>query len=139
MTRFVLDASVPLRWFLDNPVPAYANRIRQLLVAGARAVVPALWHLEMANTLAVAERRGILAAADVDLSLSDIERLLGQCIDSEPAGISVRQVLETARLFQLSAYEAVYLDSARRGRLPLATLDAKLRAAASKAGVPLVR
>lgn len=139
MTRFVLDASVALRWFLDNPLPVYAKRVRQFLFTGARAVVPALWHLEMANNLAVAERRGILAAADVDRSLIDIERLLGQCIDSESALISVRQALETARLFRLSAYDAVYLDSARRGRLPLATLDEKLRAAASEAGVPLVR
>jgi len=39
----------------------------------------------------------------------------------------------------LSAYDAVYLDLARRERLPLATLDEKLRAAAARAGVELLR
>ena len=139
MTRFVLDASVALRWFLSNPVPAYARRVRRLILDGARAVVPAIWHLEMANGLAVAERRRIVTAADADQSLTDIEGLLGQAIESDPALVSVRQALTTARTFQLSAYDAVYLDVARRERLPLATLDEDLRAAAARAGVALIR
>ena len=139
MTRFVLDASVALRWFLSNPVPAYARRVRRLMLEGARAVVPALWHLEMANGLAVAERRGIVTATDADQSLTDIEGLLGRAIESDPALVSVRQALTIARTFQLSAYDAVYLDVARRERLPLATLDEDLRAAATQAGVAVVR
>jgi predicted nucleic acid-binding protein len=109
------------------------------MLEGAQAMVPALWHLEMANGLAVAERRGILTAADVDQSLSDIERLLGQAIESDPALVSARQALATARAFRLSGYDAVYLDVARRERLPLATLDEELRAAARRAGVALLR
>lgn len=69
MNGFVLDASVALRWFLDDPVPNYANRIKQLFLKGARAVVPALWHLEMSNGLVVAERRSILTTADVDQAI----------------------------------------------------------------------
>lgn len=135
MTRFVLDASVALRWFLSNPLPAYARQVRRLMLDGARARVPALWHLEMANGLAVAERRGVLAAADVEASLSEIERLLGQAIETDPALVSARQALATARAFRLSGYDAVYLELARREHLPLATLDDELRAAALRAGV----
>jgi hypothetical protein len=82
------------------------------MLDGARAVVPALWHLEMANGLAVAERRGILTAADVDQSSGDIERLLGQAIESDSALASARQALTTARAFGLSGYDAAYLDVA---------------------------
>lgn len=139
MTRFVLDASVALRWFLSNPVPAYARRVRQLMLDGARAVVPAVWQLEMANGLAVAERRGVLTAADADQSLTEIERLLGLAIENDPAVVSVRQALTTARAFQLSGYDAVYLDLARRERVPLATLDEALRAAAVRTSVALLR
>ena len=139
MTRFVLDASVALRWFLWNPVPAYAREVRRLMLDGARAVVPALWHLEMASGLALAERRGILTAPDVDQSLGDVERLLGQAIESDSALVSARQALATARAFRLSGYDAVYLDLARRERLPIATLDRELRAAATQAGVALLR
>lgn len=139
MKRFVLDASVALRWFLDSSVPAYATRVKQLLVGGSRALVPALWHLEMANALAVAERRSVLASNDVDRAAAGIEHLALQVLDVDAAAISVRQSLATARAFQLSAYDAVYLDLARREKLPLATLNEPLRTAATRAGVALLR
>ena len=44
----------------------------------------------------------------------------------------------TARTYQLSVYDSVYLDLALRIRLPLATLDVPLRKAAGKAGVELL-
>jgi hypothetical protein len=93
----------------------------------------------MANGLAVAGRRGILTAADVDQSSGDIERLLAQAIDSDSALVSARQALATARAFRLSGHEAVYLDLARRERLPLATLEQELRAAATRVSVALLR
>jgi len=136
---FVLDASVALRWFLDHPMPAYANRVKQFFLKGVRAVVPALWHLEMSNGLFVAERRSILTPADVDQAVIDIEQLVAHAVDIDSDVVPARQALTTARTFQLSAYDAVYLDLARRKRLPLATLDDKLRAAAARAGVELLR
>lgn len=138
MTGFVLDASVALRWFLDHPMPPYANRVKQFFLKGVRAVVPALWHLEMSNSLAVAERRSILTAADVDQAVIDIEQIAAASMDIDGSVVSARQALATARAFQLSAYDAVYLDLARRERLPLATLDDRLRAAAPRAGVQLL-
>ncbi len=138
MSRFVLDASVALAWFVDNPVAKYAIKIKKALLQDSRAVVPALWHLELANGFAVAERRGILTAADVSQGVQDIEQLLTRAIESTAEFVSVRQALATARSFQLSAYDAVYLDTARREKLPLATLDRRLIAAAGQAGVDLL-
>lgn len=138
MTGFVLDASVALRWFLDHPMPPYANRVKQFFLKGVRAVVPALWHLEMSNGLAVAERRAVLTTADVDQAVIDIEQIAAASIDIDGSVVSARQALATARAFQLSAYDAVYLDLARRERLRLATLDDRLRAAAPRAGVQLL-
>ena len=139
MKRFVLDASVALRWFLDNPVSPYAYRVKQFLIKGGRAVVPALWHLEMSNSLAVAERRSILSSPDIDQALLDIEQIVAHRVDTSSAFVSTRQALITARTFQLSAYDAVYLDLARAERLPLASLDERLRVAAGQAGVELLR
>ena len=139
MNGFVLDASVALRWFLDNPMPPFANRVKQHLLKGARAVVPALWHLEMSNGLVVAQRRSILTAADVDQAVIDLEQFVAQAVDTETSVVSARQSLGTARAFQLSAYDAVYLDLARSQSLTLATLDDRLRAAATQAGVSLLR
>src|ERR1700719_2814817 len=83
LNGFVLDASVALRWFLDNPMPPFANRVKQHILKGARAVVPTLWHLEMSNGLAVAQRRSILTAADVDQAVIDLEQLVTQAVDTE--------------------------------------------------------
>jgi predicted nucleic acid-binding protein len=93
----------------------------------------------MSNGLVVAERRSILTAADVDHAMIDIERIVVQAVDTDSIVVSARQSLATARAFHLSAYDAVYLDLARRERLPLATLDDRLRNAAAHAGVELLR
>jgi predicted nucleic acid-binding protein len=97
-----------------------------------------LWHLEIANGLVVAERRGILTASDAMLALLQLEQLCAQALEVEADIISTRQAFITARTYQLSAYDSVYLDLALRVRLPLATLDVPLRKAAAKAGVELL-
>jgi predicted nucleic acid-binding protein len=97
-----------------------------------------LWHLEIANGLVVAERRGILTASDAMLALLQLEQLCAQALEVEADIVPTRQAFITARTYQLSAYDSVYLDLALRVRLPLATLDVPLRKAAAKAGVELL-
>lgn len=46
--------------------------------------------------------------------------------------------LQHAEKYALTSYDACYLELARRKALPLATLDAALRKAASAVGVMLV-
>lgn len=139
MKRFVLAASVSLAWFLDSPVPDLAIRVRRSLANGSSATVPPLWRLEIANGFAVSGRRGALAASFVDRCLADIEGLMASVIDESATAISLRQALSIARTFRLSAYDAVYLETARRELLPLATLDRALGEAALKAGIQLFR
>lgn len=71
--------------------------------------------------------------------LVDIDQIVAQAVDTDSMVVLVRQSLTTARAFQRSAYDSVYLDLARRVKLPLATLDDQLRAAAGQAGVALLR
>jgi predicted nucleic acid-binding protein len=137
--QFVLDASVALAWVLDNPIPIYALEVRQEILMGKRGLVPALWHLEIANGLAMAERRRDLSAADVEDALEQIQVTAVNKVDTETNLIPARDALASARAFQLTAYDAVYLELARREGLPLATLDKGLRAAAVKAGVALLK
>ena len=138
MSHFVLDASVALAWFVDRPVAPYAARVRQALANGGRATVPALWRVEVPNGLVVAERRGILSASDTTLAVQNLELLLRQSIESSPEPVPLRRVLFSARRYQLTAYDACYLDLAREQRLPLATLDRRLSEAALQAGVTLL-
>ena len=138
MKRFVLDASITLAWFLDRPIAQYAEHVRQLLLRGNRAVVPALWQLEIANGFVVAERRGLLTLSDTTEALQNLDIVMAQAIESSRDTVPMRGILHAAREFRLTAYDAAYLETARRQDLPLATLDRQLLAASAKAGVEIV-
>ena len=139
MIRFVLDASVALRWFLEDPVPEYAARVKRMFLDGHRALVPMVWNLEIANALANSARKGVVPPEDLDDHLLQIENLLIRHIESQMECISIRRAFTMARTFGLTAYDAAYLDLAQSEKLPLCTLDAQLRKAAERAGVELVR
>ena len=137
MNRFVLDASVALSWFIDMPVEPYAAQVRDRVRRGDRAVVPPLWELEFANGVLMAERRRIIDATIGDESLAEMERLRRAGVEMDSAAPPIRDVLEVSRNYQLTVYDAAYLELAQREALPLATLDKALRTAAGKAGVKL--
>ena len=139
MKRFVLDASVALAWFVDRQIAPYATDVKQRLLAGDRAVVPAVWRLEVANGFVMVERRGILTPSDIAQALQNLDIVISQSIDESGRQVPLRHVIATAQQFQLTAYDAEYLDTARLQQLSLATLDRKLEQAATQAGVPLFR
>jgi len=72
-------------------------------------------------------------------ALQNLEIVIAQAIDESARPVPMRHVIATARQFQLTAYDAEYLDTARLQQLSLATLDRKLEQAATQAGVQLVR
>ena len=137
MKRFVLDASVSLALFLDDPVPDLAMRVQRSFDKEWKAVVPSLWRLEVANGFASAERRRALTAELVDRCLEDIEDLMASVIEESASTVSLRQAVTVARSYRLTAYDAAYLETARIEHLPLATLDRALAQAAARAGVEL--
>ena len=138
MSGFVLDASVALSWFVDHPVHPYAVQVRDRIRAGMRALVPCLWELEFANGLLIAERRKIILAAVADEGMAEVQRLRNTGIEMEVGSLTIREVLALARSHQLTAYDASYLELAKREGVPLATLDKGLETAAKKTGVSLL-
>ena len=134
----MLDASVALAWFVDRPTAPYADHVRELLLRGDRALVPALWQLEIANGFIVAERRGVLTPSDTAEALQYLDLVIAQAVENSQDSVSMRRAVHAARKFGLTAYDAVYLETALGRDLPLATLDRQLKAAASKAGVEVL-
>lgn len=132
MTGIILDASMAMSWCFEDEWTPESDRILQL-VRDDGALVPAVWDLEVANVLLVAERRGRTRRADTERLLSLLQQLPIELADDP----DVRDVAGAARDYALSAYDACYLMTAMRTDWPLATLDKKLAAAAAQAGVAL--
>ena len=133
MRAFVVDSSVDLAWLYDDEDVPRADDVVERLIEDS-AFVPQLWHLEIRNSLLVAERRGRLTWGAVVERLDALSILPVQT-DEEP---DYQAALELARRHGLSFYDALYLELARRRRVDLATLDRDLGRAAASEGVALV-
>lgn len=131
--EFVLDCSVTMAWYFKDEANAYANAVRRSL-SQAKAVVPALWPLEVANILILGERRRRSTEAEAGKWLRYLQ-LLPIRLDDQTAVRAWSDILHVARLYDLSAYDAAYLELALRLGLPLASIDDKLKAKADAAGV----
>ena len=132
----VLDSSATLAWIFSDETTEPIRRLFDT-VSDEGAVVPALWRLEVANSLTVAVRRGRIDADFRRASLADLA-LLDIATDQHMDFHAWSETLGLADRFQLTLYDAAYLELAVRRDLPLATLDDKLRAAASALGVGLL-
>ncbi len=132
----VLDASLTLSWFFkDERTPGADAVLTEVTEKGA--VVPALWRLEVANALQMALRRKRIDAAFRDSALTQLSRL-SITADPDTDTYAWTVILQLADRFQLTLYDAAYLELAARRRLPLATLDRELRDASAALGVPLL-
>ena len=132
----IIDSSVTLAWvYSDETTPAVSHVLQ--LVSSDGAWVPALWRLEVANVLQMGVRRGRHDAAFRDATLSDLS-LLPLSTDNETEKHSWGATLRLSERHQLTVYDAAYLELAQRRRLPLASLDEELRAAAKREHVALL-
>jgi len=132
----VLDASMAIAWLFDDERTASAHAVLHRVVAEG-AVVPALWRLEVANVLRNAARRGRCDESYVDSSLSRLGRLAIQC-DEDTDRRAWTATLLLSREESLTLYDAAYLELALRRRVPLASCDAALIAAAGRRAVDVL-
>ncbi len=133
--NFVLDASVTLAWCFEDEGGEYAERVLGALQS-SEAVAASIWPLEVANGLAVAERRGRLDAAAA-ARFMELVVALPIAVDPASRACGMRAAHRLARACGLSAYDAAYLELALRHGIPLATLDARLREAAAAEGAQI--
>jgi predicted nucleic acid-binding protein len=137
VTGLVLDASVALSWCFKNEATAAGDRVLERLATEA-ASVPAIWHLEIANVLALSERRGRITPANSSEFIALLETL-DVVIDEAMPSRALGRVLDLARAERLTAYDAAYLELAMRLGIPLASKDADLCDAAERLGVNVLR
>ena len=133
-TPFVLDNSVLCGWFLANQASPYSDAVAGLLpVVDAHA--PWLLQLEFTNVLRTACRRGTLPVATAREIIDQVALLpiRFDAVPPQPAAL-----LSLSLRFQLTSYDAAYLELALRLQLPIATRDNDLAGAAWAAGVGVV-
>jgi predicted nucleic acid-binding protein len=133
VTAGVVDSSIALTWCFEDEASPETDRLFER-VRDDGAVVPGLWHLEVANVLLRAEQRGRISRADVARRLMLISDL-PIATDQETTPRAWRETLSLARAENLTAYDAAYLELAERRGLPLMTRDNELGAAAKRLGV----
>lgn len=136
MSRFVLDCSVTMAWCFEDEAEAYADAVLDRLGTDT-ALVPAIWPLEVANVLLVAERKRRVTEAR-SAQFLELLASLPIAVAEAPGLAWPPVVMPIGRTHGLSAYDAAYLDLAMREAVPLATLDEPLRKAAQKKGVAVL-
>lgn len=131
---FVLDNSVVTGWYIEDQATDYTETIAAKLETD-RAIVPALWRLEFANVLKTACTRGKL---EIDTARQIVDTICALPIEIDQDTPGPRQLFELAMRYNLSSYDAAYLELAMRHGLPIACQDGKLREASRAAGVTVV-
>jgi len=133
---FVVDCSIAMAWlFHDEATPKTTALLNRLTTE--TALVPAWWFIEIANVLAMTERKVRITARESDAFIADLSKL-GVERDNEAPDRAFTHLLGLCRTHRLTSYDAMYLDLAARRSLPLATLDEDLRKAAKKVGITLL-
>ena len=134
---FVLDASTTMPWcFVDEATPYTEAVLDRLRIEGA--LVPAVWPLEVANTLLVGERRRRISPAAIAAFTQLVQTLPIEMDEASGLAAVLGPIRSLAWEQTLSSYDASYVELALRRSLALATVDARMRAAAARLRVPLV-
>lgn len=133
---FVLDASITLAWAFTDETSPYAEAVFDRIGSDS-ALVPPVWWLEVMNTLLVGERRQRLTSAQ-SAHFVEVLASLPIAVETDSGGATPGGLLSFSRDLGLTVYDASYVNLALNRDLPLATLDARMRAAAQRAGARLI-
>ena len=131
---WVIDASVTRPWYFPDEATPFTEGLLDALAAQA-LWAPALWVLECSNVLQSAQRRRRIDASRRTQIAGELGELPVR-VDQEP--LDFLTIDRLAATHGLSAYDAAYLELALRRSLTLVSLDARLIAAAKRAGHPVL-
>lgn len=134
--RYVLDTSVAIRWYLEQPGFEHARQVRD---AGSTFVAPAVLRWEVANVL---RKKGVLAGLltedDVVAALHDLPALGVEIVEDDLS--TTVAALQLSLRHRLDLWDSAFVLQALRTGLPLLTADARLaRGAAGLISTELLR
>ena len=135
---FVADSSIAVAWAVPSQSGRASEDLLDDVASGRPFVVPVLWMFEVGNSLLVLKRRKRITAEQYSRAREALSRLT-PAVDEEGPRLALARICELAEEHVLSVYDAAYLELAQRRRLPLASRDAALIAAAKRCGVKVLR
>lgn len=130
MNALVIDASVSASWLFDDEDDPRADAALTVLESRA-GLIPQLWHYEMRNILLVARRRERITRKGMRQRVAALSDLPLETDGDQ----DLDHALALADTHRLSFYDALYLELACRRGASIASLDARLVAAAEAEGV----
>ena len=123
-------------WYIEDQKTSYTEGVFECLALGDEILVPAIWPLEIVNSLVIALRQKDITSAQLEIFVADLKELPVE-VDLQGAARAYSSILQISRRHQLSSYDAAYLDLALFEGLPLATVDKNVRSAAKRSGAEL--
>lgn len=123
--RYVVDASVGIKLFVDEPLSTEAHALFAYLTANPSAdlFVPDLFYIECTNIIWKYVRRLGLAVKDAEAYLTQLTSFM---LQSTPTALLAEDALALAIAHNISAYDACYVALAQQLQAPLVTADEKL-------------
>lgn len=134
----VIDVSAALGFLLKDEQDPLSLAALKAIGRNTPTFVPSHWPVEIANALLMAERRKRISQAEA-MEILALVRKLTLTVDETSAHQATRDTFALARQYELTVYDAAYLELAMRKGASLATNDRELAQAAKSAGVNLLQ
>lgn len=134
----VIDASLVLEWLLSDVRVQEAEAI--LIRASSDEIwVPSLFWLEVGNVLRMRLRRELIDEEFRDSSLARVRAFRVQSdLSGDASGQTLARTVALSDRFDLTVYDAAYLELALRIGSDLGSFDEALCSAATAAGVTVL-
>ena len=125
----LVDANIYLAVILNEPEKKSIVK----LTKGSDPVSPLVLPYEIGNALSAMFRRGKLTKAQIVECYDIFSRIPVRLVD-----VDVKAAIQIASDYGIYAYDAYYLEAARRLKFNLLSLDKKMMSVASEIGIRLL-
>lgn len=132
MTRVVVDASIAVAWFVDEPQSPSARRLQ---TSSNDLLAPGFLLAEVGNLLLRHERSGRIPAGHAVSAVEALE--YDSSIRFEATDVLIHHALTIAQRVVHPVYDCLYLALARREEAMLATFEDRLAQRAAALAIPL--
>lgn len=132
--KYILDCSFCASLFLPDEKSESIKNSFLNIEENDEVYIPLLWWYEMSNVLTTAIKRKRLKHNDV-LNINKLLSSFNFITDLDYGSEYTEKLLELTQIYNLSAYDAAYLELGIRKQGSIGTLDKELTAACIKAGL----